>query len=169
MGLSTNRTNWPVNGGAVAIQPGWNTGHPTAFFYINMGFGTSPPNMSFPMVPVFQIIGPSRDTYPGTFCLPQVPLPANTTVKVGDNATIQVIEVALHGASLYNVSQSLSRCQDVYDKGLRSLFLSALTSPSPIRQTLHKSIHQTASIHLTSALPKSLQPLPYPQHLHLYH
>lgn len=89
-----------------------------------MGFGTSganyapadqaplfatetigePPNMSFPMVPVFQIDGPSKNPYPGTFCLPQVPLPANTTVQVGDNATIQVVETAIHGAALFNVS-----------------------------------------------------------------
>jgi len=59
--------------------------------------------MSFPMVPVFQIVGPSKNPYPGTFCLPQVPLPANTTVKVGDNATIQVVETAVHGASLFSV------------------------------------------------------------------
>ncbi|KAI9664293.1 MAG: hypothetical protein M1829_005848 [Trizodia sp. TS-e1964] len=98
----TNRTKWPINGGAVAIQPGWFTGHATAFFYINMGYGTVPPNMSFPMLPVFQITGPTRDLYPGTFCLPQVPLPANASVQIGDNATIQIIEVAIHGASLYN-------------------------------------------------------------------
>jgi hypothetical protein len=41
--------------------------------------------------------------YNGTFCLPQVPLPANYTPKIGDNATIQVIETAQHGAALYNV------------------------------------------------------------------
>lgn len=103
---TTNRTKWPINGGAVAIQPGWFQGHATAFFYINLGFGTSllggPPNMSFPMVPVFQITGPSKNPYPGTFCLPQIPLPANTTVNVGDNATIQVVETAVHGAALFN-------------------------------------------------------------------
>jgi hypothetical protein len=55
------------------------------------------------MVPVFQITGPSKGPYPGTFCLPQVPLPANTTVNVGDNATIQVVETAIHGAALFNV------------------------------------------------------------------
>jgi hypothetical protein len=60
-------------------------------------------NMSFPMVPVFQLVGPSKNPYPGTFCLPQVPLPVNTTVKVGDNATIQVVETAIHGAALYSV------------------------------------------------------------------
>ncbi len=108
MRTTTNRTLWPINGGAIAIQPGWFQGHATAFFYINLGFGTDgpdagPPNMTFPMVPVFQIVGPSKNPYPGTFCLPQVPLPANTTVKPGDNATIQVVETAIHGASLFSV------------------------------------------------------------------
>jgi hypothetical protein len=109
MPVTTNRTLWPIGGGAVAIQPGWFQGHATAFFYINLGFGTGgpgggPPNMSFPMVPVFQITGPSKGPYPGTFCLPQISLPANTTVNVGDNATIQVVETAVHGAALFNVS-----------------------------------------------------------------
>ncbi|CAG8955771.1 hypothetical protein HYFRA_00011640 [Hymenoscyphus fraxineus] len=104
---TTNRTKWPITGGAISLQPGWFQGHGTAFFYMNMGFGTDgpdngPPNMSFPMVPVFQIVGPSKNPYPGSFCLPQVPLPANVTVKPGDNATIQVVETALHGAALYS-------------------------------------------------------------------
>ncbi|KUJ09496.1 uncharacterized protein LY89DRAFT_724471 [Mollisia scopiformis] len=107
MRTTTNRTLWPTTGGAIALQPGWFQGHATAFFYINLGFGTDgpdqgPPNMSFPMVPVFQIVGPNKNPYPGTFCLPQVPLPANTTVNVGDNATIQVVETAIHGASLFS-------------------------------------------------------------------
>jgi hypothetical protein len=71
-------------------------------FYINMGFGNEPLNYSHNMVPVFQITGPSNVQYNGTFCLPQVPLPANYTPKIGDNATIQVIETAQHGAALYN-------------------------------------------------------------------
>ncbi|KAL2075972.1 hypothetical protein VTL71DRAFT_915 [Oculimacula yallundae] len=121
MRTTTNRTNWPLTGGAIAIQPGWFQGHATAFFYINLGFGTDgpdhgPPNMSFPMVPVFQIVGPSKNPYPGTFCLPQVPLPANTTVKVGDNATIQVVETAIHGASLFScVDITFTEPKDVAD------------------------------------------------------
>jgi hypothetical protein len=102
MPTSTNRTLWPVQGGAVAIQPGWFSGHATAFIYINMGYGTIPLNMSHPMVPAFQIVGPTTQPYPGTFCLPQVPLPVNASVNIGDNATIQIIETAVHGASLYN-------------------------------------------------------------------
>lgn len=97
-----------MNGGNIQVIPGWNAGHPTAFFYVNMGYGNNPVNHSNIMTGVFQITGPSRDAYPGSFCLTQVPLPVNATewagLKPGDNATIQVIQVALHGASLYNVS-----------------------------------------------------------------
>lgn len=76
--------------------------------YINLGYGTDgpgggPPNMSFPMVSPFQIIGPNANPYPGTICLPEVPLPANASVKAGDNATIQVVEIAKHGAALFSV------------------------------------------------------------------
>lgn len=103
MPTSQNRTLWPLKGGAVSIQPGWFPGHANAQFYINMGYGNEPLNYSHSAVGVFQITGPSNQQYDGTFCLPQVPLPANYTPKVGDNATIQVIELAQHGAALYNV------------------------------------------------------------------
>ncbi|KAL4896084.1 hypothetical protein BDV59DRAFT_171987 [Aspergillus ambiguus] len=102
MPTSTNRTKWPVGGGAVSFQPGWFQGHSTAFIYINLGLGSVPPNMSHPMISPFQISGPTNNPYPGTICLPQVPLPANISVKPGDHATIQVVETAKHGAALYN-------------------------------------------------------------------
>ncbi|CEJ60196.1 hypothetical protein PEBR_01668 [Penicillium brasilianum] len=102
MPTSTNRTYWPVGGGAVALQPGWFPGHATALIYINIGLGEIPENMSHPVVSPFQITGPSNNPYPGTICLPQVPLPANISVKAGDLATIQVVEIAKHGAALYN-------------------------------------------------------------------
>lgn len=103
MPTSTNRTNWPIRGGAVSFQPGWFPGHSSGFIYMNMGFGTIPPNMSNPMIKPFAFEGPSDLPYPGTICLPQVPLPAGHTVNVGDNATIQVVLAAQHGAALYNV------------------------------------------------------------------
>ena len=103
LGVSKNRTQWPLNGGAIAVQPGWFAGHSTALFYINMGLGENPTNYSLPMVPVFHITGPSNNPYPGTFCLPKVSLPAGVSPKNGDLASIQVIEVAKHGASQYNV------------------------------------------------------------------
>ncbi|KAJ5176666.1 uncharacterized protein N7482_002543 [Penicillium canariense] len=102
MPTSTNRTYWPVGGGALSMQPGWFPGHETALIYVNLGFGEVPENMSHPVVSPFQITGPSNNPYPGTFCLPQVPLPANISVSPGDLATIQVVEIAKHGAALYN-------------------------------------------------------------------
>ena len=87
----------------MSFQPGWFTGHKTALIYINLGIGTIPLNMSLPMVPPFQIVGPTKNPYPGTFCIPQVPLPDGLNVSIGDNATIQVIETAVHGAALYSV------------------------------------------------------------------
>jgi hypothetical protein len=108
LSTSTNRTKWPVTGGAVAVQPGWFQGHSKALMYINLGLGTDgpyggPPNVSLPMAQ-FEILGPSNNPYPGTFCLPQIALPANANVKVGDLATIQVVEISYHGSALYNVS-----------------------------------------------------------------
>ncbi|KAI0010834.1 hypothetical protein F4779DRAFT_616276 [Xylariaceae sp. FL0662B] len=105
--LTTNRTYWPTTGGAISFQPGWFQGHQTAFLYVNLGFDTDgpdggPSNMSFPMVSPFQLIGPSKGPYPGTMCLPQVALPANLTFNAGDNATIQVVEIAQHGAALFS-------------------------------------------------------------------
>ncbi|KAM0276524.1 hypothetical protein ACHAQH_006673 [Verticillium albo-atrum] len=105
--LTQNRTYWPTTGGAVAFQPGWFQGHATADIYINMGFGTSGPdggplNMSHTMGTPFQILGPSKNPYPGTVCMPQLPMPNNVTVKAGDNATIQIVEHAMHGAALYS-------------------------------------------------------------------
>jgi len=54
---------------------------------------------------VFQIILPSNEQDQGaSVCLPQVPLPVGVSVRSGDNATIQLVESAQHGAGLYNVS-----------------------------------------------------------------
>jgi len=150
MNTTTNRTLWPTTGGAIAVQPGWFQGHATAFYYFNLGFGTNgpdggPPNMSFPMLPVFQIIGPSKNPYPGTFCLPQVPLPANTTVNVGDLATIQVVETAIHGAALFTCVDIIfadpkdvpevnaSNCFNSSDIGFASVFAEALTTSAGSR------------------------------------
>lgn len=125
----TNRTYWPTTGGAIAFQPGWFQGHATAFVYINLGFGTDgphggPQNMSNVMVPPFQLIGPSKNPYPGTVCLPQVPLPVNASVKAGDNATIQVVELAIHGAALFSVSHFL-----VFSLSIRCFVASGVSMP----------------------------------------
>lgn len=104
--MSENRTKWPVKGGAVGFQPGWFSGHSAALIYINLGDGTVPSNYSLVMQPMFGITGPTNELYPGSICLPQVPLPANYTATVGANATIQIIEAAQHGAALMNVCET---------------------------------------------------------------
>lgn len=109
MPMSTNRTKWPVTGGAVGLQPGWFSGHSNALMYINLGDGTVPMNYSLPMQTVFGIVGPDNVQYNASICMPQVPLPVNYTAVVGNNATIQIIETAQHGAALYNVSASENR------------------------------------------------------------
>ena len=109
--MSYNRTKWPVTGGAVGIQPGWFNGHSSALIYINLGDGSVPGNYSLIMQPMFGITGPDNFLYNGSICLPQVPLPANYTAVIGQNATIQVVEAAQHGAALYNVSFALSSCR----------------------------------------------------------
>jgi hypothetical protein len=103
MPTSQNRTKWPIKGGAISIQPGWFPGHAAAQFYFNMGYENEPQNYSHAMMSPFSITGPSNQQYNGTFCMPQVPLPTGYEPKIGDNATIQVIELAQHGAALYNV------------------------------------------------------------------
>lgn len=114
MPISTNRSLWPVSGGAVGLQPGWFNGHSSAFFYINLGDGNTPENYSLPMVPVFQIKGPSNLLYDGSICLPQIPLPKGFNAVIGHNATIQVIETAQHGAALYNVRNCSTTIYDRY-------------------------------------------------------
>lgn len=105
--LVGSKVSCPSNQSIMA-QPNLPLGHKTATFYINIGINgpgeVAPPNMSHPVVPAFQITGPVNTAYPGTFCLPQVPLVPDLTFNIGDNITIQVIETAQHGAAIYNVS-----------------------------------------------------------------
>ncbi len=90
--------------GAISFQPGWFEGHRSALLYVNIGLGTVPQNYSTPLVARFELRGPADHPYSGGVCLPQVPLPEGLEVKVGDHATIQVVEAAQHGAALYSVS-----------------------------------------------------------------
>ncbi|KIV91302.1 hypothetical protein PV10_05853 [Exophiala mesophila] len=153
MPISTNRTKWPVKGGAVAFQPGWFTGHSTAFIYINLGLGTIPQNLSLVMLNGVQIIGPTRDPYPGTFCFPQVPLPAGVNVQPGDNATIQIIELAAHGAGLYNCADiTFAEPEDVPEVNETNCFNSSQLRSELIFTT--ESLRSSATMSLDTS-PKT--------------
>ena len=104
--VTENRTYWPIGGGAVSFEPGWFAGHELGFININLGHGNAPGNYSHKMVPTFGIVGPTDESYPGMpICQPQVSTPADLPpFNEGDNATIQVILTAQHGAQLYSVS-----------------------------------------------------------------
>ncbi|EMC93768.1 hypothetical protein BAUCODRAFT_36220 [Baudoinia panamericana UAMH 10762] len=106
MPQTTNRSYWPVSGGALSVQPGWFPGHSKALIYVNIGIqengSAAPPNMSHPVVPPFEVTGPSNQQYPGQFCLPQIGMPANVSLQPGMNITLQVVEAAQHGAALYS-------------------------------------------------------------------
>lgn len=149
--MSENRTKWPVRGGAIAFQPGWFSGHSSAFMYFNLGLGNNPDNYSFVMQNGLNIIGPSKEPWPGTFCLPQVPLPAHLNVNVGDNATIQVIETALHGAALYNcVDITFAEPEDVPEVNETNCFNSSQISSNLIFTT---EALQTSRSSTTYTLP----------------
>jgi len=136
MPMSQNRTKWPIKGGAIAFQPGWFSGHSSAFMYFNLGLGNNPANYSFVMQNGLNIVGPSKEPWPGTFCLPQVPLPAGLQVNVGDNATIQVIETALHGAALYNcVDITFAEPEDVPEVNEQNCFNASQISSNLIFTT----------------------------------
>ncbi len=80
--------------------------------FINLGIGTNGPddgplNMSNIMVPQFVIQASSSNRpYSSTVCLPQVPLPVNTSFEAGTYATIQVVQLPVHGAAQYSVGLS---------------------------------------------------------------
>lgn len=144
MPMSTNRTKWPIGGGALGVQPGWFSGHANALMYINLGDGTVPDNYSLIMTSVFGIVGPQNTLYNGSLCIPQVPLPVNYTAVVGANATIQIIETAQHGAALYNVSREAIPLFTLWVRErlgfqmLTTSLHSAWTSPLPNPKTCQK-------------------------------
>ncbi|KAK2034901.1 hypothetical protein LX32DRAFT_688886 [Colletotrichum zoysiae] len=113
LGVTQNRTHWPIDGGAIAVQPGWNAGHKTALMYINLGLGEEPKSYTTVMVPRFLLTGPTNEVYNGTFCLPKVPIPKGVALKEGDLASIQVVQAAQHGATLFS-------CVDVIFTGDQS-------------------------------------------------
>lgn len=146
MPISQNRTKWPLRGGAIAFQPGWFSGHSSAFMYFNLGLGNNPENYSFVMQNGLNIVGPSKEPWPGTFCLPQVPVPDNLNIKVGDNATIQVIETALHGAALYNCADiTFAEPEDVPEVNESNCFNSSQITSNLIFTTEALSSESPAS------------------------
>ena len=94
---ANNRTLWPINGGAVV----WNSTHPDALTYINLGLGNTVTAFNISLLPEVY-----NETGAGVTCLTNVgagPI-AKLNLTEGQNASIQVITISSSSASLYNVS-----------------------------------------------------------------
>ncbi|EPE24920.1 hypothetical protein GLAREA_11501 [Glarea lozoyensis ATCC 20868] len=91
----TNRTLWPLTGGAVALD----LHHPWTYVYLNLGIGTDYPAFPGNMSITTSLLNVTGN---GTFCIPQVKLPAGLVVTEGLNATLQVVTGGASGSALYN-------------------------------------------------------------------
>ncbi|KAI5844245.1 hypothetical protein BZA05DRAFT_409518 [Tricharina praecox] len=89
---TSNRTLWPLDGGAVAFKPG----HPWAQTYINLGLGNNVTRFNITLA------APFNQTSNGTFCFPDMRLPEGVNVQEGDIGSIQVVQLTTSGGALYN-------------------------------------------------------------------
>ncbi|KAF2009741.1 hypothetical protein BU24DRAFT_358534 [Aaosphaeria arxii CBS 175.79] len=97
-----NRTQWPATGGSIKLD----VHHPWALTYVNLGIGTNVSAFNISLVSNF------NQTGNGTFCLKETgkaKLAAglaaaglNASSVDGKQASLQIIQIASTGASLYN-------------------------------------------------------------------
>ncbi|KAG9245421.1 hypothetical protein BJ878DRAFT_501590 [Calycina marina] len=90
----TNRTEWPLTGGSIALD----LGHAWTYAFINVGLGTDYPVTNYSLTND----RPLNITGKGDLCMEKLDLPAGLTVTDGQNATIQVVTVGETGTALYN-------------------------------------------------------------------
>ncbi|OBT73839.1 hypothetical protein VF21_06709 [Pseudogymnoascus sp. 05NY08] len=88
----SNRTLWPLDGGAVNIH----MHHAWTYYAVNLGIGTVEPAFTAALTPELR-----NTTGNGTLCIPKLSVPAGLA-KEGDNATLQVVTFDDMGAALYN-------------------------------------------------------------------
>lgn len=101
----TNRTAWSPNGGSLRLH----VSHPWALTYVNLGIGTNITSFNVSLVEGF------NQTGNGTFCLKETGRAAlqeamrvqGVTDPEGVPASLQIIQIAHSGASLYNVCSLL--------------------------------------------------------------
>lgn len=92
--VTTNRTQWPVDGGAILFRPT----HHWALTYVNLGLGDDDSIIfNNTLVPGF------NQTGNGTFCFPKISIPAGLGIRDGTNASLQIVQESAGGAALYNV------------------------------------------------------------------
>ncbi|KAK2801829.1 hypothetical protein FQN50_007574 [Emmonsiellopsis sp. PD_5] len=91
--VTSNRTEWPLDGGSVLFKPS----HPWAITYVNLGLGSDES-----VVFNISLIEGFNQTGNGTLCFPKVPIPSDLGLATGANASIQIIQLTELGSALYN-------------------------------------------------------------------
>lgn len=108
---STNRTLWPLTGGAIV----WNSTLLSALTYINLGLGAFPTTFNVSLHGVY------NQTGAGVTCLPGVGAAALRALNLTDGqpASVQVVAVSGDGAALYNCADiTFSASAPAVDPGL---------------------------------------------------
>ncbi|EER25788.1 hypothetical protein CPC735_042320 [Coccidioides posadasii C735 delta SOWgp] len=127
--VTTNRTEWPVNGGSLLFS----AGHPWAITYVNLGIGNDDSVIfDVPLIPAF------NQTGNGTVCFSKIQVPEGTQISPGTNASIQVIQLSELGSALYNCADITfsdnagllrsDKCQNSTNIGWRPLGASTSTT-----------------------------------------
>ncbi|KAI0466663.1 hypothetical protein F4859DRAFT_496960 [Xylaria cf. heliscus] len=95
---SENKTEWPLEGGAVALD----LHHPWTYLYINLGLGENTTNFNISLTPQLLNV-----TGSGNFCIPALSIPA--TITDGQAASLQFVTNGESGSALYNCADIVFR------------------------------------------------------------
>lgn len=92
--VSSNRSDWPISGGKIALT----MGHDQALVQVLLGIGNDVGEaFNYILLPTIQEQGL------GNFCITDLQLPTGLNVTDGTNATIQVVTNGDPNGGLYNV------------------------------------------------------------------
>lgn len=96
---ASNRTEWPLTGGAVA----YNSSHDSAIAFINLGIGTGQVSFNISLLD-HGLLNVTK----GVLCLPDLSIPTGLNISEGTEASVQVITLGHTGSALYNVRATRS-------------------------------------------------------------
>ncbi|PGH16937.1 hypothetical protein AJ80_05005 [Polytolypa hystricis UAMH7299] len=91
--VTTNRTEWPLDGGSLSFG----AGHPWAITYVNLALGDDE-TITFNI----SLIEGFNQTGKGDVCFSKLSIPESLGIADGTNASLQVIQLGELGSSLYN-------------------------------------------------------------------
>jgi len=143
--VTTNRTQWPLDGGSVVFTPG----HPWAITYVNLGLGSDDA-----VVFNISLVHGFNQTGNGTYCFPKIALPKNLNVSAGTNASIQVIQITELGSALFNCADitfspdamvlASDKCTN--STGIGSKPLEAAECPKPANATTNSTANSIFAV-----------------------